>query len=378
MKILIDIGHPAHVHLFKHFVWDMQKKKHEILFTCRDKEFEIYLLKTYGFEFTSFGQKYSSRLGKVWGLIEFDIKEFLSGLKFKPDILISHGSIYAAHAAFLLGKPHISLEDTFNFEQIRLYLPFTKAVLTGDYEHPSLGKKELRYAGYHELAYLHPHRFQPNNNILELLGIRENDKYVIIRFVAWTATHDYGHKGISLENKLKAIQEFEKYATVFISSEAELPNELKSYQIEIPPHMMHDAMYYASLLFSESATMASECNVLGVPSIYIDNSGRYYMAEQELHYGLCFNFTESESDQRRAIDKGIELLKSDNRDRWLRKHDKMLEDKIDVTAFLVWFIEHWPESFEVMKKNPEYQNRFKYKEGDRRRETGIRKVKSIK
>jgi len=37
----------------------------------------------------------------------------------------------------------------------------------------------------------------------------------------------------------------------------------------------------------------------------------------------------------------------------------MLKDKIDVTAFLVWFIENWPESFNIMKENPDYQYRFK-------------------
>jgi len=77
MRILIDVGHPAHVHLFKHFAWEMQEKEHEIFFTCREKEFEIYLLGIYGFKFKSFGNKYSSKLGKLWGLIEFDIKEFL-------------------------------------------------------------------------------------------------------------------------------------------------------------------------------------------------------------------------------------------------------------------------------------------------------------
>ena len=44
MRILIDIGHPAHVHLFKNFAWQMQEKGHKVLFTCREKEFEIDLL----------------------------------------------------------------------------------------------------------------------------------------------------------------------------------------------------------------------------------------------------------------------------------------------------------------------------------------------
>jgi len=37
----------------------------------------------------------------------------------------------------------------------------------------------------------------------------------------------------------------------------------------------------------------------------------------------------------------------------------MLEDKIDVTAFLVWFVENYPESFSIMRENPDYQAGFK-------------------
>lgn len=360
MKLLIDIGHPAHVHLFKFFANEMLKRGHKILFTCREKEFEIDLLKSNGFEYKSFGKKYYSSIGKIWGMVEFGLKEFIAGLKFKPDIFLSHGSMYAALASKLLGKPHISLEDTYNFEQIRLYKPFTNVILTGDYEHPGLGAKEIRYRGYHELAYLHPNYFTPNKSIFQELKINENEKYVIIRFVAWNATHDAGHKGINYENKIKAINEFEKYARVFISSESELPDELKKYKMNIPPHRMHDALAFTSLLFGESSTMAEECAMLGIPSIFVYNKSTYYTKHLEKDYELLFNYTESNEDQLKAIEKGVEILKTPNiQQQWQEKRDRMLLDKIDVTAFMVWFVEDYPESVKVMKKNPEYQERFR-------------------
>ena len=37
----------------------------------------------------------------------------------------------------------------------------------------------------------------------------------------------------------------------------------------------------------------------------------------------------------------------------------MLAYKIDITAFLVWFVENYPVSAKIMKENPDYQNRFK-------------------
>lgn len=360
MRILIDIGHPAHVHLFKHFAWDMQSRGHNVFFTCRDKEFEIYLLEKYGFQYKSFGKKYTSTIGKLWGMVEFGLKELFVCLKFKPHILLSHGSMYAAHAAFLLGKPHISLEDTFNFEQIRFYKPFTKNILTANYEHPLKGNKVINYEGYHELAYLYPKRFTPDKLVLNELGVNEGERYVIIRFVSWNASHDIGHKGISYENKLRAIEEFSKYARVFISSESKLPTELEQYRIKIAPHRMHDAMAFASLVWGESFTMPAEASVLGIPSIINHNTVSLYLKELEEKYGLCYNYTESLEDQQKAIEKGIEILKTENiKEEWLAKRDKMLEDKIDVTAFLVWFIENYPSSAKIIKENPDYQYNFK-------------------
>ena len=37
----------------------------------------------------------------------------------------------------------------------------------------------------------------------------------------------------------------------------------------------------------------------------------------------------------------------------------MLSEKIDLTAYLTWFLENYPESFKIHKEEPEYQERFK-------------------
>ncbi|KIO46307.1 MULTISPECIES: DUF354 domain-containing protein [Sanguibacteroides] len=360
MRILIDIGHPAHVHLFSPFASEMKLKGHEILFTCREKEHEKTLLQAYGNNYVCLGKHYSTKIGKVWGLLRFDMQLLLVAWRFKPDLFLSAGSFYAAHVAYLMCKPHLSFEDTFNYEQVRLYEPFTKVIFTSDYRHPCVSKKEIHYSGYHELAYLHPKRFTPNGSILEELGVVGNEKYVIVRLVSWKATHDVGHKGIFYENKLKAIEEFSKFAKVFISSEAELPEELRKYQIKIEPHRMHDALAFASLIFGESSTMSEEAVMLGTPAVYLLTKSTFYTRHLEEDYGLMFNYSESEEDQIKAIAKGVELLQMKNvKERWKEKRDKMLADKIDVTAFLVWFVENWPDSFKIMKKDPDYQNRFK-------------------
>lgn len=351
MRILVDIGHPAHVHMFRCFAKEMQNKGSEVLFTCRDKEFEIKLLSAYGLNFINFGKKSKSSLGKIFDLIKFNWNEWKIARKFQPDIFLSHGSITASHIAWLTNKPSIAFEDTFNMEQIRLWEPMVSSILTSMYDHPLKSNKVVHYKGYNELLYLHPNRYTANKNILNKLQVKENEKYVILRFVSWGATHDKGHSGMSFENKVQAVEAFSKYAKVFISSEKPLPKELEKYRIPIQAEEMHDAMANAAMIFGESATMVAEGVIMGVPGIYLDNTGRLYTQEFQNVYNMCYNYSESDSDQQLAIKKGVEILQTNNYKAFAEQHKKLIDDNVDATKFLVWFIENYPISAENTKKN---------------------------
>lgn len=360
MNILIDIGHPAHVHVTKHFAHEMEAKGHCVLFTCRQKEFIIQLLEAEGFQYVSFGKKYTTTLKKLWGLFEFDYKMLRTSLLFKPDMFVSLGSMYAAQVSALLRKPHISFEDTYNMEQVRLYRPFTDLILTGDYEHPVMSKtREFRMAGYNELAYLHPKRFTPDESVLDELGIKKDEKYVVVRFVAWNASHDLGHKGISMANKMKAVRDFATISKVFISSENSLPHEFDKYRLPTHPKRIHDVIAFASLVYGESSTMSEEAAMLGVPSVYLNNDSTYYTKHLERDYQLMYNLTESEDDQQKAIQIGMDILRQADSQEWKKRQLRMQRERIDVTAFLVWFIENYPESKRIMKENPDYQYNFR-------------------
>ncbi len=355
MRILIDIGHPAHVHLFKHFAWEMQKKGHKIFFTCREKEFEIYLLEKYGFPYSSFGGKYKTSVGKLWGLIEFDVKEFLTGLKFKPDLFLSHGSIYAAQVSWILRKPHISMEDTGNREQVRLYLPFTKHVLTSDSFPFDYGAKQIRYKSHHELAYLLPKYYSPNQDFKRKINVSDNNKYVILRFVSWNATHDTRQSGLKKYTKIKLVKLLSKKYNVFISSEDALPVEYNKLKITFSPEDMHDALYFADLFIGEGTTMAMEAAILGTKSFYINSLQYSNVADME-KYELLKSFTSDDN----LIDGVNKFIQNPDDDITLKhRRNKMLEDKIDLTTFLVWFIEKYPDSVKIIKASPDYQYRFK-------------------
>ena len=116
----------------------------------------------------------------------------------------------------------------------------------------------------------------------------------------------------------------------------------------------------ASMLISDSQSMTMEAAMLGIPSIrFSDFAGRISVLEELEHkYGLTYGIPTNLSE--RLFDKIDELLTfPDLEMEFQRRREQMLNDKIDVTAFLIWFIENFPKSVEVMKENPEYQERFR-------------------
>jgi len=361
MRIVVDVNHPGHVHYFKHFIWEMKKKGHEVLVTASEKDITFKLLEKYDLEFENMGSYGTSLVRKLANIPIIDIRYYRLMRSFKPDIFVGFGSIRAAHVSFLLRKPCINFEDTeHSTEQIRLYLPFVTTVCTPSCYTQDLGKKQIRFNGYMELASLHPDRFTPNPTVLTELGLTEGDPFIIVRFVSWQASHDVGYNGLTLDTKRKAVHEFEKYGRVFITSEKPLPEEFEKYRISVSPEKMHDLLYYATLLYGESATMASECAVLGTHAIFCDFAGRGYTDEEERDYNLVYNFKLDESSQENSIEKAVELLQDPAlKTKGREKQKRLLNDKIDVTAFMVWFIENYPQSVAIIKRNPYLQEQFK-------------------
>jgi predicted glycosyltransferase len=176
------------------------------------------------------------------------------------------------------------------------------------------------------------------------LELANGEKFAIVRFVAWNASHDVGLYGFSNKNKVKLVKELSKYLRVFVSSEDNTIPELTKYQIRIRPEKMHDLMAFSSLFIGEGATMAEEAAVLGVPSIYVNSIGLGVIPDL-VKYGLLDHFSESLDDQSKAISMALQYAKSDvlKKERVILR-DAMLCERIDVSSFLTWFVENYPIS----------------------------------
>jgi len=335
MRIILDVNHPGDVHFIKNLYFDLIDEGHEVLVTASKKPLTYELLDEFSIPYIALGSYGESNLSKAINLIWLDFKMLILCLSKRPNAMMGTVAFRIAHIGWLLRIRNYCFDDTQHAtEQIKLISPFAHRMLTAPNYIHDFGKKHIRYEGYHELAYLHPNYFKPNEDILELLGVSKGEIYTIIRFVAWNATHDKGmDKGFTDENKINAVNELERFGKVFITSEKGLPGEIADRAIKIPVSRIHDAIAFSSLVFGESSTMCSEASCLGIPSVYIDDEGRCYTDEQESKYSLVSNFKIHE--QLNAIDKARQILQnySINRLKYKESRIALLQDKIDMTAF---------------------------------------------
>jgi uncharacterized protein len=339
MTILVDIEHPAHVHYFKNLISLLQLRGHNVVITAIDKDITFELLEKYNLKYYSLGKHYPSIHKKLIALIRNELKLFFISLKTKPDLYISFHSPYPAHIGWLFRKKVIGITDTEHAKiSNQITNPFTNIINTPFCFQQHFGKKHRKFNGYIELCYLHPKYFSPDNTVLKLIGVKDNEKYSILRFISWGAIHDIGHSGINMITKRRAIAELSRFGKVFISSEGELPKDLEKYRLKIPIEKIHDILYYASLYFGESGTMATESAILGTPAIRVSTLAKLLGNFKELNeeYDLLYYYDNGEE----GLNKCLEIIaNNDSKQLWKEKAQHMINEKTDINGYLLDQIE---------------------------------------
>jgi len=357
MRIAVDVNHPAHVHFFRNFIREMEGRGHDVLVTASEKDVALRLLEEYGLDYVNLGA-YGRSLGrKIAGIPRMDLRMYRIIRSFDPDVVLGFGSVRAAHASKLLGKPSIMFDDDeYSFPY---YAPFADAVF-GFSGFKKTGGKVVKINSYKELAYLHPDYFKPDTAALREMGVSAGEEFALLRFVSWEAFHDVGRGGFTPDLKRKLVETLGEYVTVFISSEGPLPRELERYRLPVGASRIHDVLYHAKLLVCDSQTMTTEAAVLGTPAIrsnsFVGSNDMGNFIELEGRYGLIFNY----ADPKEAVDKAIELVQTEGlKELWRDRRRRLLEEKVNVTAFMVWLFGRYPDGLELVRRDPSVQYRFR-------------------
>lgn len=358
MTVLFITGHPAQIHNFRVVKKLLEKKGHKVLWVSSKKDISFQLLKLYDIDYTPIDKPNKTILSKAKALFKNTSIIYRLLKKNKVDLIVSRVSPFGSLAGFLRRTPHIALADT---ESSGIYdtifSKFIQVLITSVSYGRNLKKDQIRVQSNIELFYLHPNHFEIPEKTNKSLPIKNNEDYVLLRFVTWEAYHDKGLSGFTDNNKIKVVNELKKHAQVFISAEGPLPESLEQYRIAISFEDMHDVIAKSKLFFGEGASMAAEAAVLGVPAIFLNDnwSGN---ANELKEYELMYCYKSNKEDQELAISKAIELVGLESNEYHSAQRKKYLETKLDASAFLCWFIEHYPESKLKISEEKAYLNTF--------------------
>ena len=339
MKVMISVDHPAWAHQFHHIIEKLQARGDEVLVLAIDKDGAPELLRRYGIPY-SLCAKGTGRniVEKGWLFLRLCVNHTRHAMRFKPAVLIGRASPMMAVAAFATRKPHLLYEDT---EVSRFSLNLCKRlstkILTPRTFLTDLGEKQERVDTYKELFYLHPSVFTPDRQVLRDAGFNPDEPYVLVRFVAWNASHDVGKHGLSDRDQLDLVRRIQAAGVrVWVSSEKPLSGELEPYRLRTPFHLAHHVLAFARLVYSEGATMASEAVVLGVHALYVNVIKSGSTREQSERYQLLYNYNDGDDRYERALTKALELLADPGLTALGReKQQKLLAEKVDINDYYI-------------------------------------------
>lgn len=348
MRILIDINHPAHVHVYRNTARELERRGHEVTWTATDKNVTLTLMKAYGFEPAVISKYRPGMLNMALAIPARDLRLLSVVRKRKPDVMIGT-SVSICHVGRLTRVPSLYFTKASPLVTkliAKVAFPFADRIVTPDclpdeVMKPAWRKKWMRYPGYHELCYLHPAVFTPDAEVKKELGVGADERYFIVRLIAWQASHDVGQSGWSLDMTRRVIGALEPHGRVFISPEGRIDPSLEKYRIPIRPDRMHHALAFATMCLGDSGTMPAEAAVLGTPSLRCDTLAKRQPVFEELEkrYGLCLNYDPAEIDA--VIAKIGELLAAEDlRGEWQRRRMKMLSEKNNTSQWMADFVEH--------------------------------------
>lgn len=332
MRVLVDLTHPADVHLFRNLVRALEERGHDVHVTARDKDVTLELLSKHGIRAEIVSREGAGLAGKAVELIRRDWKLVGVARRFRPDVMISRGGISIGHVGAVLRIPTVVVDDTEHAKlQLALTVPFVTRICTGTGYTRDWGRRQVRFRGFPMLAYLSPEYFRVDPRALLQAGVDPEADNIVIRLVSWDAAHDMGLRGASVAEVESAVSRLSRYGRVLISSERELPESLRQYRNPVPIDHIHSLLSVARLYLGEGGTMAAEAAGLGCPSVYCNPLECGYISSLEQDYGLIHTV--------RGLSKAVEIGE------WLlgrsdlplileRRRQKMLDESEDVVEFL--------------------------------------------
>ena len=344
MNVLFFFVHPAKFHVFRPVIERLKAENHKVDIAIIAKDVLPQLVDKAGWEYVNIfpegrrakhGSKLKLILGTLCNFLKtvYRLWKYTARQKNKYDLFVTDDCL--SIVGKLKGVPTLFFldDDISVVPEISPLLKCSHKIFAP--EVTDVGKfdgKKVAFRGYKEACYLLPQYFTPDPAIPEKYNLHPG-KYVFIRLVALTATHDFGKNGISdqaLEKLIAAVEA--RGFQVVLSMERNISEKFRKYRFTGTPDETIHILAHSALFFGDSQTMTSEAVMLGVPAIRCnDFVGRIsVMDEKEYKYDMTYGFLPADFES--ALQKTVELLdKTDLLLVWQAKRQAMLAQLDDVS-----------------------------------------------
>ncbi|HZU59543.1 MAG TPA: DUF354 domain-containing protein [Solirubrobacteraceae bacterium] len=319
----------AHPVVFRPVISRLRERGHHVEITARDYAQTLGLLELQGLDYVAIGRHAgASRARKVIALVS-RTRKLHRWARGRFDLAVAHGSNDLALAAAWARIPAVNMFDyEFAVQQHNIGCRLARRVITPDAIPPSrlarfgaTGEKLLQYPGLKEEYYLSD--FQPDQGILERLGVDEERVVVVVRPPPDVSL--YHRKSNPLfPSVLRYLGNREDVqAVVLPRTEAQRQNvkELDLPSVIVTEHAVDAQSLIAAsdVVVSAGGSMNREGVALGVP-VYTTYGGRLGGVDESLiRSGRLRPLTDP-----RALD----LHKRTTRAQWTRRDPGLLVDMI--------------------------------------------------
>ena len=332
MRVLFYLVHPAKYHLFRIVIKELMKDS-QVDIVINSKDVLEELIKNEGWVYTNIfpqGRNISAKPS----IIKSGFKFLLTILKLEKYLFLHKKfDVYVTDDALVVNGwwrriPTYIFNDN-DIETIRinkiLFYFTNKIICPAVTKLGSFERKKIGFNGNKALAHLHPLYFIPKSEILNKYNLEDNS-FCILRVSKINATHDIGNQGINDEDLDSLIHNCNKYYKVLISSERKVNKKYKDYIFKGNPNDLTHLMYYAAIIVTDSATMASEAALMGTPNVLVNRVGKKCSVNKDLfNNGLQYYF-DSYSESTSVIQ---EILENPYLKNSIREKAKLYLDKCD-------------------------------------------------
>jgi predicted glycosyltransferase len=325
--------HPADVLFFLNPIRRWLELGHSVFVASRHKDVTTELLDAFSIAHTPLSAAGGSLPGLALELMRRDLALLAYARRLRPDVMCGFGGVAISHVGKVIGVPALSFYDTERAPvQNRLSLPYISHLYVPEsYDGPIAKNRTTRFPGTKDASYLHPDNFQADPAVAVAAGLATDRPNYFLRLVSWRANHDVGHAGWSESILIAFVSWLAARGKVHLSSEAGVPAAFAQHRYTGPVHEVHHLLAHCDVYIGESATMAGEAVMLGVPAIYAAADRRCYTDELAAKGMLWLIKNVEES----TLCDTVEIIEAQDSEQWERRVNDYRTGCINLADYIV-------------------------------------------